>query len=392
MGGELGVVSAQGLGSRFWFELPLPFGRRCGQASPSRRADRWWCWAGLGAAAVARLDALGFRAAPWRRSRRRSSWRSRAARCGSCWSPAATRRSTWRGCGELRRRPGADPGRRPDAGRRAGRAAGPDARRPAGNGRRRLSPLCLRAALLQPAGAGPADRAVAPGPPARPLSILVAEDNRTNQKVIGPPARARGHKVRVVGDGQGAVDAIDAERFDAVLMDINMPDMDGIETVKLLRFMRKPAELPPIVALSADATPETQAACREIGFSAYLLKPIDTRVLTRTLAELPATDRTGGPGTWGGAPDGGRRGRPLARPGRSARPPGPGPVKLASLAGSTRGRVPRPGHRRVPRGRRRLMQRSPKPPPPATAAPSATGPALRSRPATSAPPACPRCA
>ena len=122
--------------------------------------------------------------------------------------------------------------------------------------------------------------------PARPLSILVAEDNRTNQKVITRLLEHAGHKVRVVGDGQGAVDAIDAERFDAVLMDINMPDMDGIETVKLLRFMRKPAELPPIVALSADATPETQAACREIGFSAYLLKPIDTRVLTRTLADL----------------------------------------------------------------------------------------------------------
>jgi two-component system sensor histidine kinase RpfC len=95
--------------------------------------------------------------------------------------------------------------------------------------------------------------------------------------------------IQVVGKaarGQEGIDLATRLHPDVVLMDINMPDMDGIETVKLLRFMHKPADLPPIVALSADATPETQAACREIGFSAYLLKPIDTGILLRTLTEL----------------------------------------------------------------------------------------------------------
>jgi two-component system sensor histidine kinase RpfC len=76
-----------------------------------------------------------------------------------------------------------------------------------------------------------------------------------------------GHGVRIVDDGQAAVDALDDGAFDAVLMDINMPEMDGIEAVKLLRFLHDPVDLPPIVALSADATPDTEAACLDIGFS-----------------------------------------------------------------------------------------------------------------------------
>jgi two-component system sensor histidine kinase RpfC len=69
-------------------------------------------------------------------------------------------------------------------------------------------------------------------------------------------------------------------------MDVNMPEMSGIEAVKLLRFTHAPDELPPIVALSADATPRTREACRAAGFSAYLTKPVDTDLLLRTLGEL----------------------------------------------------------------------------------------------------------
>ena len=81
--------------------------------------------------------------------------------------------------------------------------------------------------------------------------------------------------------------------FDLVLMDLNMPELGGIEAVKLLRFTHDLSELPPIVALSADVTSQTREACRSIGFSAYLTKPIDTQLLLRTLAELTSDADTG---------------------------------------------------------------------------------------------------
>ena len=69
-----------------------------------------------------------------------------------------------------------------------------------------------------------------------------------------------------------------------------MPGMTGIETVKLLRFTHAAERLPPIVAVSADATPETRSACREVGFSAYLTKPIERQLVLRTIDELTARE------------------------------------------------------------------------------------------------------
>ncbi|MEK0082209.1 ATP-binding protein [Benzoatithermus flavus] len=144
----------------------------------------------------------------------------------------------------------------------------------------------LRAALRRPLLTGDLPGAAAAGEPRRSLAILVAEDNRTNQKVVGRMLERAGHRVTVVGSGEEVLEALAHPGFDLVLLDINMPGMTGIEAVKLLRFTHDPRELPPIVALSADATPKTQEACRAVGFSAYLTKPIDTGLLLRTLDEL----------------------------------------------------------------------------------------------------------
>ncbi|MGE3294739.1 MAG: ATP-binding protein, partial [Geminicoccaceae bacterium] len=122
--------------------------------------------------------------------------------------------------------------------------------------------------------------------PDRSLSVLAAEDNRVNQKVILKLLEQAGHQVTLVATGQEAVEAMEQEAFDIVLMDLNMPELGGIEAVKLLRFMHDPAELPPIVAVSADATADTREACRQVGFSAYLTKPIDARLLLQTVATL----------------------------------------------------------------------------------------------------------
>lgn len=147
----------------------------------------------------------------------------------------------------------------------------------------------LRAAMRRPP-AVPGQASMPPTAdaerPRRSLNVLVAEDNRTNQKVIGKILEHAGHRATIVATGQDAVEALEEPGFDLVLMDLNMPELGGIEAVKLLRFTHDLDELPPIVALSADATLQTREACRAVGFSAYLTKPVDTQLLLRTLDEL----------------------------------------------------------------------------------------------------------
>lgn len=151
----------------------------------------------------------------------------------------------------------------------------------------------------------------------RSLHVLVAEDNRTNQRVIRKLLEHAGHRVTMVATGQEAVETLEEAMFDLVLMDLNMPELGGIEAVKLLRFTHDLSELPPIVALSADVTSQTREACRSIGFSAYLTKPIDTQLLLRTLAELTSDADTG----------------PAAGPpADAAEPAPPGPAAVASQA------------------------------------------------------------
>ena len=86
------------------------------------------------------------------------------------------------------------------------------------------------------------------------LRILLADDNRVNQKVISRILEAGGHYVKVVGDGEAALDAMEAGGIDFVLMDLNMPGMDGVESTKLFRMMSLGRPHLPIVGLTADAT------------------------------------------------------------------------------------------------------------------------------------------
>ncbi len=120
----------------------------------------------------------------------------------------------------------------------------------------------------------------------RSLSILVAEDNGVNQKVVTKILERAGHKVSIVDDGEQAVDAMLAGSFDVVLMDINMPVMNGMEATKLYRFAALGRERLPIVALTADATPEARSRCEAAGMDACATKPIDAAELFRIIDEL----------------------------------------------------------------------------------------------------------
>ena len=149
------------------------------------------------------------------------------------------------------------------------------------------------------------------------LRVLVAEDNPTNQKVIAKILERAGHRPYLVENGEQALDAMEKETFDLVLLDLHMPVMGGVETAKILRFTRRGTSRPPLVALTADATRESRNACEEAGFDAYLTKPVEIKKLNELLGSLVTKGREGlsvtaavqAPPAGNGEPEGFRDGR-----------------------------------------------------------------------------------
>lgn len=136
------------------------------------------------------------------------------------------------------------------------------------------------------AEATPAElRATAASIPAR---VLVADDNATNLRVAKRILELAGHEVLVATDGDKAAEIVADKPIDVVLMDLNMPGLGGIDSLKLMRFVVDRERLPAVVALTADATPDAVRACREAGFVDYLTKPIDSERLLGTIARLVA--------------------------------------------------------------------------------------------------------
>jgi two-component system sensor histidine kinase RpfC len=122
----------------------------------------------------------------------------------------------------------------------------------------------------------------------RRYHILVAEDNAVNQRVIVGILERVGHKVRVVGDGEQALDALENERFDVLIMDLNMPELGGLDAARAYRFMDPEASEIPIIMLSADVTSEAIKECEAAGIDAFLPKPVEARRLLETIASLVA--------------------------------------------------------------------------------------------------------
>ncbi|WP_372899493.1 response regulator, partial [Stieleria sp.] len=114
----------------------------------------------------------------------------------------------------------------------------------------------------------------------RKLKVLLAEDGDVNRKVAVGLLSHQGHEVLVAEDGVEAVAALDEQRFDIVLMDVQMPNMDGIEATRLIR--EKEHELDrhtPIVAMTAGAMKGDEEHCLEAGMDGYIAKPIDPEKL-----------------------------------------------------------------------------------------------------------------
>ena len=115
---------------------------------------------------------------------------------------------------------------------------------------------------------------------------MLAEDNRINQQVIERMLKSAGHSVTLVGNGEQALAALDSGVFDVVLMDINMPVMNGLDAVKLHRFATGGRDSPPFIALTADATDETRRQCEEAGIAAHVTKPVDMEQLLGLIDRL----------------------------------------------------------------------------------------------------------
>ncbi len=129
-----------------------------------------------------------------------------------------------------------------------------------------------------------------------PLDILVGEDNPTNQKVIRTILEYAGHNPDVVENGNEVLNAIEEKKYDLVILDMHMPEMDGIEAAKMLRFMQSGREKLPIIMLTADATIDAIRACEDAGIDIYLTKPIESEKLLATIASLsPRKQKTGRP-------------------------------------------------------------------------------------------------
>ncbi len=144
----------------------------------------------------------------------------------------------------------------------------------------------IRCTLGQaPAGANPAHshglRVVA----ARALRILVAEDNPVNQKLVSMILGRAGHTVDLVGNGFEAVAAMQNCPYDIVLMDMQMPVMDGPAAAAAIRQLPGAAGRTPIIALTANVLPEHRARCIASGMNGLLAKPLDARELLATIAD-----------------------------------------------------------------------------------------------------------
>ena len=157
-----------------------------------------------------------------------------------------------------------------------------------GHGSRFELQLPLRVA---PAHAQPTSAAelppVVPGA-LRSLRLLVVEDNAVNCEVLAAMIAHLGHRAQFAHDGRAAVLAVQQGEFDLVLMDLHMPELDGLAATRAIRALPAAKATLPIVALTADAYAETQARCFDAGMNGFLSKPVTLDALAHAVAHHAA--------------------------------------------------------------------------------------------------------
>jgi CheY-like chemotaxis protein/methyl-accepting chemotaxis protein len=129
------------------------------------------------------------------------------------------------------------------------------------------------------------------GPTVRPLRILLAEDNYLNQKLAITLLERQGHSVILAENGIATLEALEQGRFDLVLMDVQMPEMSGLEATRAIREKERTAGGHiPIIALTARALAEDAPRCYEAGMDDYVTKPINRQLLFEAIHRTIGTD------------------------------------------------------------------------------------------------------
>ena len=118
------------------------------------------------------------------------------------------------------------------------------------------------------------------------LRILLAEDNVSSQKVALQMLKRLGYRADVVANGIEALQALERQPYDLVLMDVRMPEMDGLEATRIIR-QRWPENGPKIIAITAYALEGDREKCLEAGMDDYISKPIRMEELAEVLGRVP---------------------------------------------------------------------------------------------------------
>lgn len=125
--------------------------------------------------------------------------------------------------------------------------------------------------------------------------VLVAEDNPTNRKVIQKILERAGHHCTLAKDGEDALDKIEKKEFDAIILDMNMPGMTGMDVARMYRLMRGNMTRAPIIMFSANVTTEAREESIEAGADEFLPKPIQVNLFLQTLQDLVMEFKSSGP-------------------------------------------------------------------------------------------------
>ncbi|MFM7407386.1 MAG: response regulator [Cuspidothrix sp.] len=119
-----------------------------------------------------------------------------------------------------------------------------------------------------------------------PLKILIVEDNKVNQKIADKLFQKLGYPVIIVNNGVEALNVLKQEMYDVVFMDIQMPELDGIETTKAIYQEWGETNRPYIIAMTANAMPSDREQCLSVGMDDYISKPIKIEAIVASIQLL----------------------------------------------------------------------------------------------------------